>query len=344
MRSSTTSRSRSGRPTEMRSPRLALVLAAVLVAPLLLTATGLSQTLALYEDFEGSTIDPTRWRGYQHDVRGSGYRSVGGEWDGPPVAPGISTERRRDIVSGELRLGLTTLGIPLIYPGDYKKLPHGRVGVRLGDVELADGAPLIRGLSATVTVTAFDNAAPVCEHPLGGATGLSRMQAGLVGVFFNDGTSRSRSDRTGDVMATLTVVENLGDFKGVYARVYRCVDPRCEEIRQRKSAYFPLDVVVGVPVTLTIRWQPDRTRFVFTVGVDGGADQKRALGYATQVGCSSPQCPPLETHYPPVGYVYDLRLENEPGMCRFGGDPTLVLSSEARFDDVKISRDTAGTE
>lgn len=325
----------------MRRNPLAAGLAALLIVSLLLPVGGPAQTLGRYDDFDGRTIDPARWRGYEETVRGTHARTtpVGQYEDGPEdKSPGAAysfgarnAERRRQVVSSQLRLALTTWGAPfLFYVGDWRTLPKGRIGVRISDPELADHVPPIHAMAAklTLTRTSVEQARP-CP---GGDRPSSVIAAGLVGAFFNDGSSRSRTDRTGDVMAALMarVTPDASAAMSVVGTVWRCADRRCRLINRLAEASFARTSALGIPITLAMRWQPDRTRFLFRVSGDDAPAETRALAYSSTISAG-----------PPVGYVYDLRLENRPGACWWYGSttPQLAVSSEARFDNVRLDGD-----
>ena len=165
-----------------------MVAALVVVASALLAAPASAQTLRLYDDFNGTRIDPGRWRGYEHTVAGSSrpvlvdYEGYGG-WV-------LNTERRREIVDGELRLALTTW-CNKWWDSDDVQPGRGRLGLRVSDPTLADHAPRVLLMQATVTIVRAETRRPALIQSFSG----SWATAGLYGVFFNDGSSTGPGDR-----------------------------------------------------------------------------------------------------------------------------------------------------
>ena len=325
----------------MRLARLAAT-AALVIAPFLAPTAPPAQTLGVYDGFGGEAIDPRRWRGYEHTVPGTHWRTyrqvVGGQYEDGRATLDVhadwfrtdarNTERRRDVVAGALELALTTAGFAAPHYGDWFRLPTGRIGLKVADRELADGTPPVRALAATVTLQAFAETR-TCTGPR-----PSKAAAGLVGVFFNDGSSTEAADRSGDIMATLMVEATAGTSRplAIVSHVWRCADRACDLIRPIGSATFTQTAALGTAVALQIRWQPDQTRFAFRAAGEGIPAETRAVRYDDGMATERP-----------VGFAYDVRLENRPDACHWVGatTPRLTVSSQARIDNVRLDQDAA---
>ena len=301
----------------------AAALAAFLAVQALVALPVEPQTLAPYDAFGTATIDPRKWRGYEYDVKGTHWR----DWDarvGRRDGPGggaQSTDRRRDIAAGQLRLALTTWGLVTPYPADWRRYPFGRIGMRVADVGLSDGAPLVHAFAARVRFTSLEQVRACSE------SSYSRARAGVVGVFFKDEDVRTRA---GDVIVALWAHASPAPSGEVTfsAAAERCVDAECDIVEPVGGASFDRTSTVGIAHALTIRWQPDRSRFAVTVSDSAGPAETRTIVYPSTV-----------TPFAPRAYIYDLRLENAPGVCApWVGytTPRAAIASEVRFDAVKL--------
>ena len=319
-----------------------VALVAVVVAPLLGPTAPRAQTLGTYDAFGHGTIDPSRWRGYEHTVAGTHWRThhqvAGGQYEDGRAPLDVhadwwrtdarNTERQRTVENGVLRLALTTAGYAAAYAGDYYRLPMGRIGLRVADPALVDHVPSIRAFTAAVTIDAVHEARACAS------AAASRTAAGLVGVFFNDGSSTSGVDRTGDVMATL-MIEATPDTSGpfaIVAHVWRCTDRACDLIQPLGSATFTRTASLGAAVVLGTKWQPERSRFLFTATGGGGTAETKVVGYSDAMAADRP-----------VGFAYDVRLENRPAACPWAGatTPRRTVSSETRIDNVRLDEQAA---
>lgn len=315
----------------MKSLLALAALLAVFVAP-----AG-AQTLVTYDGFSGEAFDPARWRGYEHTIRftdfsgGSLFMSVNDERDdvGPRGYPdgAENLESRREIVGGAARLALKTAAASEHHDTDWAQ-GKGRLGLRVSDAALADHAPAVRAMQARVTVDGAGTET-TCAYQYGNGY----AKAGIHATLFNDGASTGPGDRTGDVTAAIDVYPAGDGSTSIRAGLYRCSEARCAWIRGVYSAAFAMRGREGEPHVLTLRWDEPRHRVVATIAT-GSGKERVALVYAETI-----------TPAPPVGYVYDLRVEITPGGCT-GPVPErdrIVRWIDTRFDAVRLGTDAPAT-
>lgn len=308
----------------MRAARLALLLAAVALT--LWPAAAAPQGLVVYDDFSSGEIDPTRWTGYDHRISYTrqrakpynGNRDDVVSSDVPDSFTAYNEEAIQQVVDGQAQIALTTVG-PNFRDSDFTA-GFGRSGLRVNHLALADGAPPVTRMQATVTVGAVS--VDLCGGRDPAREGGS---AEIFGHFFNDGSSTGPADLTGDVVVSLG--RRGGSSGGVFVGVIgRCLTADCGWIGSLGSVQFTRPAALGVAYTLTITWQPTVNAFQFAVSGAGAPIESHRATY------------PVADSAPARGYAYDLRVANFPITC-WGPPESRFMerwSIDARFDNVRF--------
>jgi hypothetical protein len=200
-----------------------------------------AQELILYDDFNESKIDPTRWFGTTTDFGAEAVRQI------VPVNPPDQTRR-------ELQLAYRGLGRRTSDAGT------ATTGVRLN---FTNPSP-ITAIRATFRVRKTE-AVGCAANPAD-----TLVAARLLGTFFNIGSPIPGSG-VNDVFAQIRIQRSsAAPALQVLGRAFRCTDLNCQA-----GPLIGPDVALGsidpgTAVTLEIRWEPDSNRFVFRKDTDEG--------------------------------------------------------------------------
>lgn len=275
--------------------KIALVLGTLL---LVLTATvpALSQApWVLYDNFNAPLINPNRW--------------FGAEGNGPitRLTPQVSAESERLVQGGRLRMSFRSYG-----------LTTSDVDPTNNALRLMFTSPAtIIGVRATVGIRRYD----LTPCPTN-ATTTTRVQARLIGVFFNAGTS-TLGDFSNDVFALVRLFRRVdsADPPGVFqvqGFVFRCDDFDC-----RISTNLPIatlgTISTGTTGTVSVQWDRGNHQFLFRYGT-------------TQASIPYPW-----SDTTPSANV-DKRLDVSTGVpnCTAAARPMAFI--EAGFNDVYVNR------
>ena len=191
--------------------------------------TASSAQTVLYDDFNTGVIDPAKW---------SGFAGGGG---------GPATEVARLIESGALRMQITQYGRSDTDAGS---------SFGANNLNVMNPVP-ITALQAIVTVT--NAKAQACATNVG----LGNTAAGLLGVFFNDGTSTGPSDQTGNITAHLHQVRDA--LAGFVFRAFliRCTDTTCSNQETVIGTQFNSTWALGQSRKLRLTWDAANDQFIF---------------------------------------------------------------------------------
>lgn len=220
---------------------------AIVVSLLLIGAPALAaETLTLYDNFNSTTINFTKWTGSVSDaldVNRFIVFPVAGDGELLLVARGYGFRTNNATPAGlsEAR-------------GSSNRLKFRRL------------APdLIRAIKATVKV----NSALATACPAAGSD-VTQARFRLNGYFFNDGTGEPGRG-TGDVYARLEVRRNsnntVANQLDVRAKVGRCLEPECvlEDVLFNQVLGTTL---VGATSTLLLQWDPAANQFMFQLNAN----------------------------------------------------------------------------
>ena len=204
------------------------------------------EPLALYDDFNGDSIDASKWSGQQsgllldvaREIRGEGRLHLA------DVAREIPGERR-------LHLAAKALGIAS-FPGQTSGARVRLAFANSGAVEAIRAVVEVRKVEATGCPTDLDpNSNP------------TRARLRLSGFFFDDGTNTNR-----DLLA-MVVIERRSDSTDpqgvlrVLGRLFHCADANC---LAGEDLVIPVNlgsITLGERVRLRIQWDKDVDQFIF---------------------------------------------------------------------------------
>ena len=246
-----------------------------------------SAQLVLYDDFSTGLIDPAKW---------SGFEATGG-----PASP--TTEVARQIVSGGLQMRLS----------QYGRSDTDAGGARGATILNVVNPVPITTLQANVTV----NNAKIQDCLVNFGPGTA--SAGIIGLFFNDGTSGGPSDQTGNIGAALRQVRDaFGNFTFL-GTITRCTNPDCSTASVVGSAPFAATWALGETHKLRLTWDAANDQFVFLV-----APETESIPYVL-----TDTAPPVALNFKALSV--DTFAEN----CASGGQKR--ASIDVRFDDVRVN-------
>jgi hypothetical protein len=285
----------------MRPLRLALWLPIALAASF---TSAQAQTLATYDTFSSPLLNDTKWAGVEQAISISG-------------GPAVNLEFTRRVLQGQLQLTLRTAGGT---GSDTGITGEGRNGLRINHPVLADEVPRITALQAKITV-AKASAGDCAANP--GNTN-TRARAQLFGFFFNDGSSSGAGDRTGDILAGVTLERRAGG-DGIFAFMNRCTTASCTTSDNIDVETFTHVWQVGTPELVTVRWVKASKKFVFVLGSGAGAETKE-ISY-DGLGWTDTAKPRL--------FLKEARVSNAVENCTAGRVEAFM---DARFDTVKINQ------
>lgn len=197
----------------------------------------------LYDDFSGDKLDPDKWFGEQGVRPGEGQGGL---------------ELVRQIQDGSLLMshrvagGNPTMG-SFVISRNRLRFP----------LAIANS---ITAAQADVTVTDFT--VTKCSVP---PSGDSQVDAGLVEVLFNDGSSTGPNDETGDISLQLVLVReghsiDPPDILRATAHFIRCTNATCTTGTRFDRDLGP--VSVGTTVTLRWRWDKANKAILFQKDTD----------------------------------------------------------------------------
>ena len=259
------------------------------------------EPLALYDNFQGKTLDPVKWFGGQSTDSGM-------------VTLETSRLMKNETVLKSKALSLSNRS----YASTGSDSDHSTAATR---IFFSNGSN-IKTIEATVLVKKIQ--VPECNTN----TYATDVRARIGGAFFNTGTPTS-GNSTNDVWGQITVGRTLdsedpADTLRVYAKVYRCTDDSCSTTTWVGSE-DPQDlgtVKLNKKVKLRITWDPDRNEFIFQKG--------KSEEFVVHCGVS-------DTSGPGGLNGGMKRLEIQEFLPNCMSDPRPVGYIEASFDNVMIN-------
>jgi hypothetical protein len=278
-------------------------LCVVAVAVLLVWSPARAQEpLVVYDNFEGKTLDPNKWFG--REGTGSGM---------------VTLESSR-LIKNETLLGSKGLSLS---NRSYANIESDAGSFSAGDgIYFVDGSD-IKTIEATVLVKKI--VVPECStNP-----GVGEVRTRIGGAFFNAGTP-TPGDQTNDVWAQITVGRGLDSLDPagalhIYARVYRCNDPDCNDVTNIGSRQDLGTVKVGKKVKLRITWipAPGAKQFIFQKGKGDELSVTYGANDTNEPGASN-------------GGMKRLQIQEFLPNC-MSGDSWPMGYIEAYFDNVKVN-------
>ncbi len=247
---------------------------------------------APYDNFNALSINPEKWE--------ESFASGG------PSNP--TTEVVNRLQGGKLRLGVTQYG-----------LTNTSVGTSGGEARLgavADPGSII-GMQAQVTVHQAE-----VDACAGNTSTTIRARAQIVGGFFNDGSTTSGSDRTGDIIAGIQKMRDTIQGDVIRAFVVRCPNPSCSFTVSVAGQNFVPTWGLEELHTISVLWDKPNNRFIYSVA-GASAPEEIILPYAQDDSTL------------PVNNFKQLSISNSAANC---DDTPKRSSMEAFFDTVMVQR------
>jgi hypothetical protein len=260
---------------------------------------GARETLVLYDNFEGKTLDPEKWFG------GQGTDS------------GMVTLETSRLIKNETLLGSKALSLfNRSYANTDSDSEHSTASTR---IFFSDGSN-IKAIEATVLVKKVQ--VPECSTN----DFVTDIRARIGGAFFNAGEPTPGSS-TNDVWAQVTVGRTLDsedpvDTLHVYARVYRCDDSNCNDVTNIGTKQDLGTAKLNKKVKLRVTWDPDTNRFIFQKGKDEESVVTYGVNDDNEPGGSN-------------GGMKRLEIQNFLPNCT--SDPRPAGYIEVSFDNVKVN-------
>jgi hypothetical protein len=281
--------------------RLVLVLVTVLLVPRLASA----QVFTLYDDFTGP-LSPVLWAGLETNTN---------------FAVVSNTETRRAVVQPDPLVGnrFLQLGLTAVHPGtgvDAGEAGQSRQRLRVVREDIVSGDVAVTGFRTRVTMLS------AAMTPCLTSASPTRAMAHAVFVFFNDGSSTSSADLTGDVFAGFNVEKRSTSGRIIEAFIARCTNPSCSATAGLKGVIFDRGWKIGVAVPLRVVWDRDLDQFIFTAGTE-----EHVLTYGDI---------PLADSTPPVVDTRDLQVRNVLPHC----SAPVRASATARYDFLRLATET----
>ena len=259
-------------------------------------------TESIYDDFESGLINPDKWYGGQGD-------------------PGADTP--------------TAEVARLIIPTPQNPTNHALALVQFAYGSTADNVGLAPGNTTRLRLSQNPNAIVLLQADVTIQSVLTqpsaanmnngpRARAQLHGAFFNDGTSSGPGDETGDIFATIQMVQDsLTGLQTIEAFFSRCTDSECNNSTTTNAPAFTTTWAVGETHTLVAWWDPANKRFIFVVDPFGPAPEAHGLGYTFAT-----------TNVPGFG-LKELRVRSTGANCTAGRTLSAIF---ATFDNVVIGQ------
>lgn len=281
--------------------RLFLVLVIVLSLPRMASA----QVFTLYDAFTGP-LSPVLWAGLETNTN---------------FAVVSNTETRRAVVKPDplVRNRFLQLGLTSVHPGtglDQGEAGQGRQRLRVVREDIVSGDVAVTGFRTKVTMLS------AAVTPCLTTASPTRAMAHAVFVFFNDGSSTSSADLTGDVFAGFNVERRSTSGRLIEAFISRCTNASCSATAGLKGVTFDRRWKIGVAVPLTVVWDRELARFIYTAGTE-----QHVLTYGDIV---------LADSTPPVVDTRDLQVRNVLPHC----SAPVHASATARYDFLHLATET----
>ena len=263
---------------------------------------GAQETLVLYDNFEGKTLDPEKWFG------GQGTDS------------GMVTLEMSRLIKNETLLGSKALSLSnRSYANTDSDDGHSTASTR---IHFSDGSN-IKTIVATVLVKKIQ--VPECSTN----DYVTEVRARIGGGFFNAGT-RTPGSYTDDVWAQITVgraldSEDPADTLQVYGRVYRCNDANCNSPTYISTKQELGTAKLNKKVKLRVTWDPDNNQFIFQKG--------KGEEFVVTYGANDDSEPGGLN-----GGMKRLEIQNFLPNCT--SDPRPAGYIEVSFDNVKVNEPT----
>ena len=269
---------------------------------------GAQESLVLYDNFEGKTLNPEKWYGSAETGQGM-------------VTLEISRLVKNETLLNSKALSLSNRSYVNTGSHDGTSTAHN-------GVVFVDGTN-IKTIVATVLVKKIQ--VPECTSNVVDPF-ETFVRARIGGAFFNTGTPTEGS-YLNDVYAWIGVgrtvpAEDPPDTLHVYARVTHCTNASCGTT-QWISYEDPYDlgtVKLNKKVKLRITWDPDNDRFIF----QKGKGLEVPISY---VGYSDASIPGASN-----GGTKRLQIQNILPNCT--DEPRLFGYIDASFDDVMVYEST----
>ena len=279
------------------------VFCSVVACMLLIGSLAGAQTLVLYDNFEGKTLDPDKWLG--SGDTGSGMTTLE-----------LSRLIKNDAVLKSKALSLSSRCYVNTGSDSGVSTAHnGIVFADGGDIEAIEATVLVKKIqlpecSSRSDVQPFDT--------------FVRLRIG--GTFFNAGP-RTPGSYLNDIFAWIGVgLATPGDNTlHAYARVMRCDDSNCNDTTWigYEDPYDLGTVTLNTKVKLRVTWDPDNDRFIFQKG-------NAAALYISYAGYSDTLAPGASN-----GGNKRLQIQNILPNCT--DEPRLFGYIDASIDNVKTN-------
>ena len=286
----------------MKFAVLCLVVTGVL---LMGSLAGAQETLVLYDNFEGKTLDPEKWYG------------IGG------TDSGMVTLELSRLMKNETLLNSKALSLSdrtYVNTGSDDGTSSAQNGI-----VFADGSN-IKTIVATVLTKKVQ--IPECSSNVVDPFDTF-VRARMGGTFFNAGP-RTPGSYLNEVFAWIGVgrtvpTEDPLDTLHVYARVMHCDDPTCSNTTWigYEDPYDLGTVKLNKKVKLRITWDPDNNQFTF----QKGKDPEVSISYAGYSDANIPGAP--------NGGSKRLQIQNILPNCTV--EPRLMGYIDASFDNVMVN-------
>lgn len=245
--------------------------------------------MVLYDDFRSARINPDKWFGQDF-----GFTEID------------RRDQVREILSNTLRLASSIYGDPVMVGGNR----NGGSRVRFTRPES------VTAIQATVRV--WDAAASGCT-----TGGPATTRGTIQGFFFNDGSSTSSSDRTGEYSAGVGIsrASNSLDPPGVLRAsgfAFRCSNASCSSSVSIGSVSLGT-VTLKEKTSVLLQWDEANAQFVYQLGE--GAPVSVAYSVAS--------------HAPPVVNSKIIDVSNSVNNCGAGVRSEAYM--DLRVDDVFVN-------
>jgi hypothetical protein len=259
------------------------------LAAMALASDATAASLALYDDFMAPQINPEKWYGFE------GFNSS--------LNP--NAEANRFIGGEKLHVVLTTYGDVTSDSDDRT----GRFGLRFAN------PGLLTAIEVRIAVEQAE-ADDCTDNP-----SASRAQAQLLVSLFNDGSSTSSSDRTGNIRTSLNK-QFSGDGNQIVASLSRCSDSGCISTSSLGSFTFTTTWTLSRVDRLRIEWDPAGSSVRYTVNPETSREEATVLSYT------------VPNDGPPVSDVAQLRNSNTGVNCMSGRTRVFM---DALYDNVQLN-------
>jgi len=220
--------------------------------------------LVVFDEFEGSILNPRKW------IPGS-------------VGPTGAVEYARFVSNGELRMRLYGIGDQKETTGEVKRL-RNRIYMHPDF-----GNPSIRAFQTTMRINSGKVRA--CADP---DAATSRARFFMDTLWFNDGRSTGPGDFTGDVFTSIEVRRTSADADlapnefQVLGTINQCGNARCTDFPQLSEPLVLGRIRIGARVQLRVTWRENAQEFKWRAKVKGFPPMVQAYSYGADVAAPSP--------------------------------------------------------